>query len=129
MEALTELSDVEEREVLEAITWRKVRKEWDQEMETKPKLEMLKKIVRLGEWSKCARVGRRADRRLMMKLRGGTAGFQIETGRWRGVIRQERVCKECDSGEVEDVDHWLIRCEAWKFQRGLLHGSLDETTQ
>ena len=32
MEVLKELSDVEVREVLEAITWRKVRKEWDQEM-------------------------------------------------------------------------------------------------
>ena len=32
---------------------------------------------------------RRADRRLMMKLSGGTAGFQIETGRWgqgQGII-------------------------------------------
>ena len=26
--------DVEVKEILEAITWRKVRKEWDQEMET-----------------------------------------------------------------------------------------------
>ena len=50
----------------------------------KPKLEMLKRIVRLGEWSECVRVVRRADRRMMMKLRGGAAGFQIETGRWRG---------------------------------------------
>ena len=35
----------------------------------------------------------------------------------KGVTRQERVCKECDSGEVEDVKHWLMRCEAWKSQR------------
>ena len=34
----------------------------------------------------------------MLKLRGGTA-FQIEMGRWHGVKREERVCKECDSGE------------------------------
>ena len=86
------------REILEAITWRKVQKEWDQEMETKPKLEMLKRIVRLGEWSECARVVRRADRRMMIKLSKGTAGFQMEMGRWRGVTREERVCKECDSG-------------------------------
>ena len=24
------------------------------------------------------------------------------------MTRQERVCKECDSGEVEDVEHWLM---------------------
>ena len=113
MEVLKELLDVEVREVLEAITWRKVRKEWDQEMKMNPKLEMLKRDVSLGEWSECARVVRRADRKLMMKLRGSMAGFQIETVRWRGVTRQERVCKKCDSGEMEDVDHWLMRCEAW----------------
>ena len=22
--------------------------------------------------------------------------------------REERVCKECDSGEVDDVCHWLL---------------------
>jgi hypothetical protein len=33
-----------------------------QEMETKPKLEMLKRIVKLEEWSECARVWRRSDR-------------------------------------------------------------------
>ena len=38
-------------------------------METKAKLDMLKRIVKLGEWSECARVWRRLDRRMMMKLR------------------------------------------------------------
>ena len=49
----------------------------------------------------------------MLKLRGGTAGFQIETGRWRGggMTRQERICKEYNSGEVEDMDHWFMKCE------------------
>ena len=52
---------------------------------------------------------RRADRRMMIKLRGGTARFQIQMARWRGVTRKGGICKECDSGEVEDVDHWLTR--------------------
>lgn len=50
METLKELSTVEVTEKLEATAWRKVWEEWDQEMETKPKLkEMLKRIVKLGE--------------------------------------------------------------------------------
>ena len=116
VEVLKELSAVEVREMLEAIAWRKVWEEWGKEMERKPKLEMLKRIVKLGEWSECVRVWRRSDRRMMMKLRGGTAGFEIETGRWRGVVREERVCKLCDSSEVEDVGHRLMRCEAWGAQ-------------
>ena len=50
---------------------------------------------------------------MMLKLRGGTAAFQIEMGRWHGLKREEWVCKECDSREVEDVCHWLLQCSAW----------------
>ena len=39
--------------------------------------------------------------------------FQIEMGRWHGVKREERVCKECNSGKVEGVCHWLSQCSAW----------------
>ena len=46
----------------------------------------------------------------MLKLRDGTAAFKIEMGRWHEMKNKERVCKECDSGEVEDVCHWLLQC-------------------
>ena len=55
-----------------------------------------------------------ADRRITIKLRGGTAAFQIEMGRWWELAREERACTECGSGEIQDVEHWLLRCEAWK---------------
>ena len=53
-----------------------------QGMEVKLKLTVLKKITNLEEWADCAGLSQRADRRMMIKLRGGTAAFQIETGRW-----------------------------------------------
>ena len=46
----------------------------------------------------------------MTKLRGGTAGLEVETGRWQGVSGEERLCKNCQSEEVEDVEHLLMRC-------------------
>ena len=42
---------------------------------------------------------------MLMKLRGGTAHFHIETGRWRGVPREERFREECPSGDIENVGH------------------------
>ena len=36
---------------------------------------------------------RRADRRMMIKLRGGMAAFQIETGRWRGWLEKKEYVK------------------------------------
>ena len=61
----------------------------------------------------------------MLKLRGRNAAFQIEMGRWHGLKREERVCKECDSGEVEDVCHWLLQCSAWNSLRQPLLEAMD----
>ena len=53
----------------------------------------------------------------------GTAAFKIEVGRWQGVERKERICKECQSEEVEDVCHWLLQCPAWDhLRRPLVEG-------
>ena len=31
--------------------------------------------------------------------------------------REEQDCRECDSGEVEDVCHWLLQCSGWNSLR------------
>ena len=38
-----------------------------------------------------------------------TAELGIEIGRWHGLRREDRVCKECGSGEVEDTEHFVMR--------------------
>ena len=50
---------------------------------------------------------------MLMKLRDGTPELRIETGRWCGLRRDERICKMCDRGEMEDAS--------------LLHRRLDRT--
>ena len=45
-----------------------------------------------------------------MMLRGGTVTFQIETGRWKGIPQEERLCRKCRMNEtVEDCNHWLLQ--------------------
>ena len=53
------------------------------------KLGILSEIAALECESSCAVLGKKRDRNTMMKLRGGTAAFQIEVGRWKGVEREE----------------------------------------
>ena len=48
---------------------------------------------------------------MMPKLRGGTAELGIVICRWHGVRRDDRLCKECGSEEVEDVRHFVLGCE------------------
>ena len=50
-------------------------------------------------------------------------------GRWHGLKKEERVCKECDNGEVEDVCHWLLQCSAWNSLRQPLLEAMDNVEE
>ncbi len=51
------------------------------------------------------------------KLRGGTAELRVEMGRWSGLQREERTCKQCSLGEVEDDAHFVLSCETLSEER------------
>ena len=103
--------------MLRSIALRKFESMLAKELEEKPKLCMIKRMAKLGIESNCAAVRSKRVRRMLVKLRGGTAPFQIEMGRWQGVERKRRICKECESDEIEDVCHWLLLCPAWEHLR------------
>ena len=69
---------------------------------------------------------RRRRRRRLVKLRGGTAELEVETGRWHGVRREERICKNCRGGEVEDVGHLVMRCTYVEEEREKLEELMSE---
>ena len=41
----------------------------------------------------------------------------METGRWVGMKQQDRVCAKCTSGEVEEMEHFLLRCSSVESER------------
>ena len=49
-----------------------------------------------------------------MMLRGGTAPFQIETGRWKGISQEERLCRVCGKNEEREE---MLRCPRWELER------------
>ena len=66
----------------------------------------------------CVDVHSKVYRCVLIQLRGRTAQLHIKTGRWRQVpIRDLWICRECSSGDVEDVRHWLLQCSAWEASR------------
>ena len=92
-------------------------KSWEQEMSEKPKLEVLRMIVDKDCKGRSAQIESKEVRRMVTKLRGGTAQLRIETGRWKGECREERKCKECSGQEVEDAKHFLLKCARWQDER------------
>ena len=107
------LSSVETKVMLETCAKRLIEDEWTCELSTKPKLATLRLLKEKGSESRCWDVASKTLRWRMMMLRGGTAPLMIESGRWRGLPREERRCRECQSGKIEDVPHWLLECDAW----------------
>ena len=71
----------------------------------------------------------KCKRRSLAQLRGGTAVLEVETGRWRGVSREGRVCRNCRSEEVENVKHWLLRCTGMAEEREKLIMTMREKVE
>jgi hypothetical protein len=49
----------------------------------------------------------------------------IELGRYKYISREDRICKVCQSGEVETEHHFLTSCEAYSSLRENLLNDLE----
>lgn len=66
------------------------------------------------------------QRKYMAKLRLGILPLRIETGRyeWPKLVSNERFCKQCMLGEVENEEHFMLTCPKHNFKRGILLSSI-----
>ena len=59
----------------------------------------------------------RQQRSVLARLRSGTLALAIETGRYRQIPAENRLCKQCESGTVEDELHFLFVCPKHNIRR------------
>ena len=62
----------------------------------------------------------RRQRSITAQLRCGILPLAIETGRWYGVDYNLRHCKLCNSGEVENEEHFVFLCNYFDEERAYL---------
>ena len=53
-------------------------------------------------------------RKLITKIRCSDHSLEIEKGRHLNIPREERICKICKTGEVENEHHFLIECQCYE---------------
>ena len=41
----------------------------------------------------------------------------VEKGRYTGIPRHDRICKVCNTGSIENEQHFLLECPAYKLLR------------
>ena len=78
---------------------------WREKAKGSSKLKMTGKLMDNECKARCVGMDCKRCRRMMAKLRGSTAELGVEIGRWHGLRREDRVCKERGNGEVEDTEH------------------------
>ena len=81
LEHVQEMSSAEVKCLLNDCAWRKVNKVWAEELTDWPKLCVLKELVGRGFKARCVGVRWKKMRRVLTKLREGTAELQVEMGR------------------------------------------------
>jgi hypothetical protein len=52
-------------------------------------------------------------RTMMARLRMGTHALRVETGRYVNETREQRVCRMCELGVVEDEIHFMLDCPVY----------------
>ena len=72
---IRELSEAEVKCMLLSVAWRNVKDEWRKEVHERPKLSMMKFIRECEVELSCALLKSKAERRMLLKLRGGIAAF------------------------------------------------------
>ena len=50
-------------------------------------------------------------RKIISQFRVSNHKLPIERGRYENIPRDQRICKLCDSGEVEDEFHFTFKCQ------------------
>ena len=62
---------------------------------------------------------------LLAQFRFGILPLRIETGRYVGEKPNERLCKICDSQQIEDETHFLLHCPFYSVLRNTLFSSVE----
>jgi len=53
-------------------------------------------------------------RQAIARYRVSSHHLEVEEGRWKGVKRQNRICRLCDSGSIENEYHVFISCSCYQ---------------
>ena len=65
------------------------------------------------------------ERSVLCQFRTGILPLRIETGRFIGERLEERTCKFCDAGTIENEIHFLLNCSAYSHLRDILLTTVD----
>ena len=101
---------------------------WQENKSSTSKLcyyNLMKQDIKCEEYVK-SRFITRQSRAVIAKLRSGTYPIAVELGRYRNIPKENRICKSCQSGSIEDEQHFLLKCTAFDAHRDDLFNEISK---
>ena len=83
---------------------------WVSQIENMPKLRTYRIFKKQYKVEEYVHLKNRKHRSLLSQIRFGILPIEIETGRWRNIEAENRLCKLCISDRVEDESHFMFEC-------------------
>ena len=64
------------------------------------------------------------QRSVFSQLRTGGLQLEIEVGRYRNIAANNRYCKLCNDGSIEDEFHFIMQCVSYNSDRDTLYSKI-----
>ncbi len=94
--------------------------QWSDNVKEKAKLDFLAAVKPVFGVEPYIRMNiSRYERSLLSQLRYGVLQIQLETGRYQNETRNNRLCRICNGGAIEDQQHFVLECPAYNIRRGM----------
>jgi len=102
--------------------------EWLEDVKNKPKLRTYAQFKNtFGVENYVTLNLTRQQRSMLAQIRSGILPINVETGRFRNIARENRLCTMCDTSEVEDELHFTLLCPFYnEIRKNYLHNLLLE---
>lgn len=98
-------------ERIKVAVWEFEEKEWLARMQEKKKLSEYRAVkTKLQREAYLGIAQNSLERKMYTQLRLGCLQIRVETGRWIGEKREDRLCMVCMSGKVETERHCMLEC-------------------
>ncbi len=100
---------------------------WWMKVEESAKLRTYRTVKNKLIWEEYLKIDDEKGRKEMAKIRSGTNELRIETGRYEDLREEERQCWfGCD--EIEDEEHFLMKCNMYDDIRRITRDAIGEDT-
>ena len=87
---------------------------WKSSIVTNGRLEFYNKHKHVFKFEEYLHIPSFHKRKVIAKLRCSDHELEIEKGRHKKILRETRLCKLCDMGEIETEEHFLFECKFYE---------------